>query len=192
MLFGYTGSYTAAPHGLVPSTVLAGSIGQDPDQTYPSGDDAPGPAGGVDKYPIVVTDSAFLRISLAIPGDSDIDLFLENSAGTIIAASTNGGTDELIELVLPPDDTYTLVVHGWSVPIALAPLAYAVDTWSVPLTPGGGSLSIDSAPASAVNGTSATVTASWSGLTPGLSYLGAVSHADDAGLLGLTLVNVQS
>ena len=50
VLFGYTGSYTAAPHGLVPSTrPLTGAIGQDPDQTYPSGDDA-GPAGGVDKY----------------------------------------------------------------------------------------------------------------------------------------------
>ena len=51
--FGYTGSYTAAPHGLVPSSVLASEIGQDPDQNYPSGDDAPGPAGGVDLYPIV-------------------------------------------------------------------------------------------------------------------------------------------
>ena len=68
MLFGYAGSYTAAPHGLVPSTVLAGEIGQDPDQTYPSGDDAPGPGGGVDLYSIPVTDSALLRISLAIPG----------------------------------------------------------------------------------------------------------------------------
>ncbi len=190
VLFGYTGSYTAAAHGLVPSTVLSGSIGQDPDQTYPSGDDAPGPGGGVDKFPIVVSDSAFLRISLVIPGPDDIDLFLENSSGAIVAASTNGGTDELIELVLPADDTYTLVVHGWSVPSA--PLAYGADTWSVPLTPGGGSLVIDSAPASATNGATGTVTASWSGLAPGTSYLGAVSHAGDAGLLGLTLVNVQS
>ena len=190
VLFGYTGSYTAGAHGLVPSTVLSGSIGQDPDQTYPSGDDATGPGGGVDEFPIVVSDSAFLRIALSIPGPDDIDLYLENSSGTIVAASTNGGTDELIELVLPADDTYTLAVHGWSVPNA--PLAYAVDTWSVPLTPGGGPLAIDSAPASATNGATGTVTASWSGLAPGTSYLGAVSHTGDAGLLGLTLVNVQS
>ena len=65
-----------------------------------------------------------------------------------------------------------------------------IDTWSVPLTPGGGSLSIDSAPASATNGTTGTVAASWSGLTAGVSYLGAVSHTGDAGLLGLTLVSV--
>ncbi len=114
--FGYSGAYTAAPHGLVPSTVLSGSIGQDPDQTFPSGDDAPGPGGGVDRFPIDVSGSAYLRIALSIPGDTDIDLFLEDSTGAIVAASTNGGTDEQIDLPLPADGTYTLVVHGWSVP----------------------------------------------------------------------------
>ena len=190
VLFGYDGSYTAAPHGLVPSTVLSGAICQDPDQEYPSVDDDICPLGGVDLYSITVTDSAFLRIELEIPGDDDIDLFLEDSSGAIIAASTNGGTDELIELVLPPDDDYTLAVHGWSVPNE--PLAYAIDTWSVPLTPGGGSLAIDSAPGAAVNGTTGTVTASWSGLPDPGPYLGAVSHSDGGGLLGLTLVAVDN
>ena len=50
VLFGYDGGYTAAPHGLVPSAVKSGSIGQDPDQTYPSGDDVPAP-------PVVSTSS---------------------------------------------------------------------------------------------------------------------------------------
>ena len=39
--FGYEGSYTAAPHGLVADAPTSGEIGQDPDQTYPSGDDSP-------------------------------------------------------------------------------------------------------------------------------------------------------
>jgi hypothetical protein len=186
VLFGYTGSYTAGAHGLVPSTVLSGVIGQDPDQTYPSGDDAPGPAGGVDKFSLPLSGSAYLRIALSIPGPDDIDLFLENSGGTIIAASTNGGTDELIELFLPADDTYTLVVHGWGIPSA--PLSYAVDTWSVPLATGG-SLGIDSAPSSATVGSTGTIDISWSGLVSG-SYLGAVSHTGDVGLMGLTLVEV--
>ncbi len=95
--------------------MLSGSIGQDPDQTFPSGDDAPGPGGGVDRFPIDVSGSAYLRIALSIPGDTDIDLFLEDSTGAIVAASTNGGTDEQIDLPLPADGTYTLVVHGWSV-----------------------------------------------------------------------------
>lgn len=186
VLFGYDGAYAAAPHGLVPSNVLAGDIGQDPDQTYPSADDS---AVGVHRYEIEADGVALLRIALSIPGDDDIDLFLEDSSGTIIAASTNGGTDELIELVLPADDTYSLVVHGWSVPSA--PLAYAIDSWAVPLAAGTGALVIDSAPDSAANGSSGTVVASWAGLAPG-NYLGAVSHSDDAGLLGLTLISVDN
>ena len=85
-----------------------------------------------------------MRWTLVIPGPDDIDLFLENSGGTIIAASTNGGTDEIIELVLPANDTYTMVVHGWSVPSE--PLDYTLNYWDVPLA-SGGSLSVDRAPA---------------------------------------------
>ncbi len=187
VVFGYDGDYTAAPHGLSMDAPVTGSIGQDPDQDYPSGDDAPGPAGGVDKFDFTVTDSALVRWSLNIPGADDIDLFLENSSGDIIAASTNGGTDEMIELALPANDTYTLVVHGWSVPSA--PLAYAVSFWDVPLT-SGGSLSVDSAPATATLGGTGTVNISWTGLTGGESYLGAVSHSDASGIIGLTTVQV--
>jgi subtilisin family serine protease len=186
--FGYTGDYTAAPHGLSANAPALGSIGQDPDQTYPSGDDAPGPGGGVDKIDFIVADSALVRWSLDIPGPDDIDLYLENSGGTRIAESTSGGTDELIELVLPADDTYTLVVHGWSVPNA--PLAYSVNFWDVPLTPGGGSLTLDSAPASATIGTVGTVGISWAGLSAGVDYLGAVSHSDAGEILGFTTVEI--
>ena len=185
--FGYEGDYTAAPHGLSANAPATGDIGQDPDQTYPSSDDAPGPAGGVNKHEFVVSDSAIVRWTLNIPGDDDIDLFLEDSGGNIIAASGNGGTDEFIELVLPADDTYTLVVHGWSVPSA--PLAYSVNFWDVPLT-SGGSLSVDSAPASATLGDTGTVDISWTCLTGGESYLGAVSHSDADGILGFTAVEV--
>lgn len=184
--FGYTGSYAAAPHGLVADTPTNGNIGQDPDQTYPSADDGP---VGVQKISYPISGAAFVRWELVIPGDDDIDLFLEDSSGTIIAASTSGGTDELIELYLPTDDTYTMVVHGWSVPSA--PLPYTLHYWEVPLA-SGGSLSVDSAPTSAVLGTVGTVNVSWSGLAAGTTYLGAVSHTGDAGLMGLTLVSVDT
>ncbi len=39
--FGYTGAYAAAPHGLTADVPTSDTIGQDPDQTYPSGDDSP-------------------------------------------------------------------------------------------------------------------------------------------------------
>ena len=95
------------------------------------------------------------------------------------------GTDELIELYLPADDTYTMVVHGWSVPNE--PLPFDLYSWEVPLA-SGGSLSVDSAPTSAEVGQTGTVDISWSGLSSGTTYLGAVSHTGDVGLMGLTLV----
>ncbi len=186
--FGYDGDYTAAPHGLSANAPVTGSIGQDPDQTYPSSDDAPGPGGGVDTFDFTITDSALVRWSINMPGDPDIDLFLLDASGNIIASSGNGGTDELIEMALPDNGTYTLVVHGWSVPAP--PLDYSVSFWDVPLTPGGGSLSIDSAPTSATLGAVETIELSWTGLTAGESYLGAVSHSDANGIIGLTTVEV--
>jgi subtilisin family serine protease len=182
--FGYTGSYAAAPHGLVADNPTSGNIGQDPDQTYPSADDSP---IGVQKITYPISGAAFVRWEMVIPGPDDIDLFLEDSSGTRIAASTNGGTDELIELTLPADDTYALVIHGWSVPNA--PLPYTMHYWEVPLA-SSGSLSVDAAPASATIGETSTIDVSWSGLAASTHYLGAVSHTGDTGLMGFTLVDV--
>ena len=70
-------------------------------------------------------------------------------------------------------------------------MTFGISTWVVPLA-SGGSLKVDSAPASAVIGTSGTVQVSWSGLTPAGHYLGAVSHSDGNVLLGLTLISVDS
>ena len=92
---------------------------------------------------------------------------------------------------MPPDGTYTLYVHGWQVPGGST--AFSLRTWSVPIVPGTGALTIDSAPASAVNGAEGEVVASWSGRAPGETYLGAVSHAREGGeLLGLTLVEIDT
>jgi hypothetical protein len=183
--FGYDGGYRAAAHGLEPVTLRDGDISQDPDQTYPSADDGE----GVDRIPLALSGAAFLRLELEIPGPDDIDLFLEDSSGTIVAQSTAAGTNELIELTFPADDDYTLVVHGWAVPSE--PLSYAISQWVVSATPGG-SLSIDSAPTAAATGATGTIDISWSGLDAGVPYLGAVSHSDDTGALGLTLIDVQT
>jgi len=186
--FGYTGDYTAAPHGPSPEVVLTGTVGQDPDRTFDPAD----PAGTV-AIPITTAGSAFVRIALGPDGltvpnaDVDIDLYLLNSAGEQVAASTAGGTNELMEFVLPPDDDWTLYVHGWQT--AGGDVEFNISTWDVPATPSTGALEIDSAPTGAVVDTTGNVVVSWSGLDNG-TYVGAVSHADDAGLLGLTLVEI--
>ncbi|MGH2473998.1 MAG: hypothetical protein ACRDIL_01940, partial [Candidatus Limnocylindrales bacterium] len=109
--------------------------------------------------------------------------------GELVAASTSGGTDELIDFSVPAEGgVYTLVVHGWAV--GSEELPYALSSWTVPV--GATSLVLDSAPTEAVIATTGTVTVSWAGLDAGVSYLGAVAHTDAAGLLARTLVSVET
>ncbi len=128
----------------------------------------------------------------ATEADADLDIFVQDPTGAFVAQSTAGGTNELIDLTLPMDGTWTVWIHGWSAPGGDSD--YDMWTWAVPLA-SGGSLSVDAAPTSATLGATGTVDVSWSGLTSGSIgswYLGAVSHTGDAGLMGLTLVNVDN
>ena len=185
--FGYTGDYTAAAHGLESAVVINDNVVQDPDQTFDPND------GFSDAHVFTTSGAAFVRFAIppdAVPsGDVDLDLFLYDSAGNEVASSTLGGTDEVIDVVLPPDDTWTLYVHGWQT--VNADSDYTLYAWIVSATPGG-NMSVDSAPASATIGAVETVDISWAGASAGEWHLGAVSHADASGLIGLTLVEVDN
>jgi hypothetical protein len=180
--FGYTGSYAAAPHGLVPATVTSDNVVQDPDQTFDPND------GYSNLHEFDLSGVAFFRIAIppaATEADADLDVFVFGPNGESFS-STRGGTDELIDILLPSDGTWQVWVQGWAAPGGDSD--YDMFTWAVPLA-SGGSLSVDSAPTSATIGASGDITVSWSGLADGW-YLGAVSHTGDAGLMGLTLVEV--
>jgi subtilisin family serine protease len=186
--FGFEGAYTATAHGPAAAVAQSGTVSQDPDQTFDPADPT-----GTTAIPIDATDAAFLRLALGTENlqppnpDIDIDLYLYDSAGNQVASSTAGGTAELIELY-PADTSYTLYVHGWQT--TGSDVAFDVQTWSVPATPGTGALVIDEAPTSVTIGQQAVVRASWSGLEPGQQYVGAVAHSDSNGLIGLTLVEI--
>lgn len=187
LTFGYSGTYSAYAHGLVPAQDLDGLISQDPDQTWPSPDDGV----GVVSMPLTFTNVALARMSLVLPGDDDLDVYLVGPDGSVVAQSTNGGTDEQIDVIAPADGDYTLIVHGWAV--ASPDTAFTVQSW---LVPGGqsaaGSLQItQNASGAAVIGASVDVGYGWSGLTDPGNYLGAVSvWADASGPASLTPVVV--
>jgi subtilisin family serine protease len=187
--FGYTGSYTAGAHGLEPATVISDNVPHDPDQIFDPAD------GFSDAHDIVVNDAHHLRI--AMPPDAvdspdiDIDLYLFDPNGDLVASSTLGGTDELIDIAAPTDGTWTIYVHGWNTGGEGTSADYDLYHWVVPSAAGTGNLSITSAPPSAVKGESGVVTASWTGAPP-VWNLGAVSHNGPTGLMGLTLVDVDN
>ncbi len=189
--FGYTGSYTAAAHGLIAATLTQDTVLQDPDQTFAPTDVA---AGGANLHQFTLTDASLFRIAIPPEGtepNADLDVYVVGPNGEEFA-STAGGTAELVDIVDPADGTWKVYVHGWQ---TVGPDSdYTMWSWAVPNAPGG-SLSIGSAPASAVEGATGTVVVDWSGLgtgTPGDWYLGAVSHTGPSGLMGRTFVNVDN
>jgi hypothetical protein len=187
--FGYTGSYSAAAHGLVPATVTTANVVQDPDQNFDPDD------GFSNVHTFDLSGAAHFRIAMppeATEADADLDIYVYDPTNALVASSTRGGTDELVDISLPMDGTWSVYVHGWSAPGGDSD--YNMWTWAVPLA-SGGSLSVDAAPTSAALATIGTIDISWSGLTSGTVsdwYLGAVSHTGDVGLMGLTLVNVDN
>ncbi|MEO8555370.1 MAG: S8 family serine peptidase [Actinomycetota bacterium] len=182
--FGRAGAYTATPHGFVPATDTNGTIDQDPDTTYPSTDDG----SGVDQIPFTLSGVTLAKWSLVLPGADDLDLYLLGPDGTIIASSTNGGTNEQITLTSPADGTYTMVVHGWAV--GNPGTAYDLQSWLVPSATGGSLQVTSGSPVTAIVGGSTTVGLAWSGLTASTSYLGTVSHEIDGATVATTVVSV--
>jgi hypothetical protein len=179
---GFNGTYVPEPAGLAGNEPLAGTVDQDPDQTF-GGCTADQP--GVSAEPFTVEDgTSYLRLELAIPGDDDIDLFL-CTGGKQVASSTSGGTDELIEMLAPAPGEYVLYVHGWAVPHA--PLDYSVGRWQA--VRGEGGLTVDPTSVEVSNGDVVDVTASWTDAPEGVSY-GVVEHTTDGISYGSTVVQV--
>ena len=187
--FGYTGSYAAAPHGLDPAMVTSDNVPQDPDQNFDPND------GYSNPHIFNLSGAAHFRVAMppeATEPDADLDIFVQDPSGAFVASSTSGGTDELIDIALPMDGTWTVWVHGWSAPGGDSD--YDMWTWEVPLV-SGGNIRQKTAPTSAILGETGSIDISWSGLTSGSIgdwYLGAISHTGDVGLMGLTMVGVDN
>ncbi len=184
--FGYSGAYTAAAHGLVPATVTSDNVLQDPDQVFDPDD------GYSNEHQFTLTGAAFFRIAIppeATEEDADLDIFVFDPTGTLVAASTNGGTDELVDIVEPMDGTWSVYVHGWATPGGDSD--YDMYNWVLSSTPGG-NLIIDTAPASATLGLTEPISVSWTGANDNEWHLGAVSHGGDTGLMGLTIIDIDN
>lgn len=198
--FGYGGEYQAAAHGLAAPETISGIATQDttPEGGSPVFDPSDGGQGAT-THEIELSGATYTRLSLGtenltVPDgtpatDVDLDLFLYDSEGNQVAGSTAGGTNELLDLTLPEDDTYTLYVHGWATAGA-DEIGYDVQTWTVPDTTDG-SLLIVEAPTEATLGEEGTVTVTWSGADTAVTSLGVVNHTGPDGIIGLTLVEIQ-
>jgi hypothetical protein len=192
VVFGYTGSFSATPRGLIPSTVTADTVSDDPTNGTCSLT-APNAKKYVVAVPAGTTHARFAMFDAEVNAGSDIDLcvFREDiGAGgavvqTLVGASTTGTSAETVDLVNPTAGSYTVVVHGWEVagstPIKL-------HRWLLSSS-AAGNMTV-TAPAAATVGAKGTIELGFSGLQAGLRYLGSVAYAGTAGMPNPTLVTI--
>lgn len=183
--FGYTGDYTAALHGLEPALKTDGYVEDDPTDSF-----APFGPGTTLHFINVPEGSAYARFSLFddyTDGNDDLDLYVFYPTGAFAGGSGSGTSAEQVDVANPPAGDYYVFVHGWGTD---GPDAnYTLFSWAVPAAPGSSNMTL-TAPTAASLGATETITVDWSGLDDGTKYLGAVSHSDTGGILGLTLVGI--
>jgi hypothetical protein len=183
--FGYSGTFTASPRGLVPAVTTAGSVGDDPNNSFaPNG---PGTIG----FPVTIaagtTHARFSLFDANVTPPSDIDLYVTNSAGTLVGASGSGTSNEEVNLLNPAAGNYTVWVHGFAV---TGTANFTLFQWLLG-TAAAGNMMVN-APAATIQGTTGTINLTFSGLAPGTKYMGSVAYGGTAGLPNPTVVRVDT
>jgi subtilisin family serine protease len=176
---GYTGPYSVVAHGLVPDTRTAGVVADDPDNAFDTTPATLSTQAGVSFHDITVpAGQRYVRFALFddfTDGNDDLDLVVYRQVGTnfTLVGSTGGATsNETLSIINPTAGVYRVFVHGFQTD---GPDAnYTLFHWIVPEA-ASGNLTV-TAPADVVAGNTYVVSGSWSGLTPGVKYLGTLTH----------------
>ena len=184
--FGYSGPFTATARGLVPAAITSGTVADDPTD----GACSLSTPNAVLTPVVVPAGTTYARFSLfdadvAVPGSTDLDLCVFNSAEKLVGLSGSGTSAEEVNLLDPPADTYTVVVQGWGVD-GTSP--FKLHTWLLG-TADAGNMTV-SAPASATVGGTGTIDLTFNGLAAGTKYLGSVAYSGAAGMPDPTIVRV--
>lgn len=171
--FGYAGAFAASARGLVPATTFSDSVS----------------TGDYPCYPVVVpagaTHARFSLFNANTAPASDLDLDVYTDAGTLVGSSGSGTSDEEVNLRNPAPDTYWACVYGYA---TANPSTFTLFAWALGSTQES-NMTI-AAPASATLGAIGNINLSFSGLTPGVKYLGSVAYSGVAGLPNPTIVRV--
>ncbi|MBX7214582.1 MAG: S8 family serine peptidase [Thermoflexales bacterium] len=184
VVFGYNGSFTASARGLVPAAITADTVADDPTDSTCSLSSPNAKIISV-AVPAGTTYARFSLFDADVNAGSDLDLCVFNGAGTLVGASGSGTSAEEVNLVNPAAGTYSVVVQGWGV---AGTTPFKLHTWQVGST-SAGNMTV-SAPATAVLAGSGTINLSFTGLTPGVKYVGSVAYGGASGMPSPTIVSV--
>jgi subtilisin family serine protease len=183
---GYAGTLNFAARGLVAATTTNTSVAQDPDQTF-------NPTDSTGTYSKTINVPAGLKLfrvgideSSITPSGTDLDVYVYVGS-TLVGASADGDSNELVSFVDPPAGNYTVYVHGFN---TAGPSAnFTLYEWQLG-TANAANMTVP-APATATVGGTIPVNLSFSGLAGGTWYLGQVVYNDGSSDIGTTIVNVK-
>ena len=170
--FGYTGPFSATARGLVPATTFNHAVN--------TGD-------FICDSVVVPAGTSYARFQLFDANTSpagDIDLYVFKGA-TQVGASGGATSEEVVNLLNPTAGTYDACLDGFA---TANPSNTTLFTWVLGTT-AAGNMTV-SAPSSATIGTIGNINLTFSGLTPGVKYLGSVAYSGVAGLPNPTIVRV--
>ncbi|GAP15063.1 subtilase family [Longilinea arvoryzae] len=170
--FGYTGPFTATARGLIPAVT-----GDDEIYTGES-------RGYTVVIPAGVTYARFSLFDANVSPASDLDLYVYRGS-TLVGSSGGGTSSEEVNLLNPTAATYTVVVDGYATG---NPSTFTLFYWLLGST-AAGNMTV-SAPSTATTGATGTINLTFSGLTPGVKYLGSIAYSGAAGMPNPTIVRV--
>lgn len=186
--FGYSGAFTADVRGLVAPAVTAGSVAQDPDQTFDPAD----PTGTRSFDVTIPAGSTYARFSLFdsdVAAGSDLDLYVYQGS-TLVGSSASGTSAEEVNFTFATPTaapiTLKVYVHGWGVPAGTT--AFKLHQWSLG-TAAAGNLAI-SAPGTATLGGTGTITLTPDAALPAGRWLGSVVYGGTSGMPSPTIVRI--
>ncbi len=182
--FGYSGAFSATARGLVPAAITAGVVADDPTDSSCSLTSPNAQIIEVD-VPAGTTYARFSTFDADVNPGTDIDMCVFNAAGTAVATSGTGTSQEEANVRNPAAGTYRVVVQGWGVN---GSSPFRLHSWLLG-SADAGNMTV-TAPANAVTGTQGTISLSFSGLTAGEKYLGSIAYAGATGLPNPTIVRV--
>lgn len=193
---GFTGAMTSVKSGLLPAAQDSRTVGAaGTDSAIYTAACRAGGGSGVNVHSVTVPAGTMLaRFSLFDEdtqggSDSDLDLIVVNAAGTIVASSGNGGSNERAQLLNPAAGTYKVCVVGYD-PVG-GSAAYKLSSWVLQQNVINGNFKAV-LPGIAYVGGTATVTMGWSGLDAGKRHLGILRYVLGGVTQGNTIVEVNT
>ncbi|GIJ65868.1 peptidase S8 [Virgisporangium ochraceum] len=186
---GVNGPLNTKVNGLVPNNVstkrLVGT-----NVSFDLADPAEGPA--VSKTTIAVPADAIVArartFASEYPAGTDLDIYVY-SDGELWGGSASSGTDEIVDL--DPGATYDVYVVQYAVADGVTAQDVKLHSWVLrPVA--AGNLTLSPAKPTVSAGAPTTLTANWSGLTPGRIYLGILQFGQGGNLTNATVVTART